>query len=186
MSTIAPSGVERTFGDEELIVSKTDPKGVILYANDVFLRVAAWSEEDLIGRPHNVIRHPDMPRCVFRLLWDTLEAGQEMFAYIVNLAADGAHYWVYAHVTPSYDASGRLVGYHSSRRTPRREAVDRIRPLYAQLLAEERRHPHKQEGMAASCALLTRILAERGQTYDEFVWSLAAEPPRPGREARKV
>ncbi len=103
---VRPSGIERTFGDHEMIVTKTDPRGVITYANDVFLRVSAIPEHEAVGHPHNVIRHPDMPRAVFKLLWDTLEEQKEIFAYVVNLAADGAHYWVLAHVTPSYDAGG--------------------------------------------------------------------------------
>ncbi|MGE5764846.1 MAG: PAS domain-containing protein [Mycobacterium leprae] len=107
---VRPSGVERTFGEDEIIVTKTDPRGVITYANRVFLRVSAYDEPDVIGQPHNLIRHPGMPRTVFQLLWDTIRGGREMFAYIVNLAADGAHYWVFAHVTPSFGPAGRIVG----------------------------------------------------------------------------
>jgi PAS domain S-box-containing protein len=167
-----PSGVERTFGDEEIIVSKTDPKGFITYANDVFMRVSGYDEADLMGKPHNVIRHPDMPRCVFKLLWDTIAGGDEIFAYVLNMASDGAHYWVLAHVTPSFGNQGEIVAYHSNRRSPDRAAVDRISEIYRALLAEERRHSHPPEAMAASTALLHSVLEDRGQTYDEFVWSL--------------
>lgn len=110
------TGVERYFDEEEVIVSKTDVKGIITYANRVFLRVAGYDEEGLLGRPHNIIRHPDMPRCVFKLLWDKLEQQEEVFAYVVNLAKNGDHYWVFAHVTPSIDRRSRVVGYHSNRR----------------------------------------------------------------------
>jgi PAS domain S-box-containing protein len=137
-----PTGIERTFSPDELIVSKTDNRGVITYANDVFLRVSGYDADEVIGQPHNLIRHPEMPKAVFTLLWDTLAAGHELFAYIDNLAADGANYWVLAHVTPSYGSGGQVVGYHSNRRSPSRRAVAAIRPLYAQLLAEERRHPN--------------------------------------------
>ena len=113
---VRPTGVERKLGDDELIVTKTDPRGVLTYANDIFLRLSALHEDETIGRPHNIIRHPDMPRAIFKLLWEALGRRQEVFAYVVNLATDGAHYWVLAHVTPSTDAQGRLVGYHSSRR----------------------------------------------------------------------
>jgi PAS domain S-box-containing protein len=115
---VTPTGQERTFSADELIVSKTDPRGVITYANDVFLRVSGYPAGEALGRPHNIIRHPDMPKAVFALLWETLAARQEMFAYINNLAADGAHYWVLAHVTPSYGRNGDVIGYHSSRRCP--------------------------------------------------------------------
>lgn len=172
---VAPSGVERTFEPDELIVSKTDPRGVITYANDVFLRVSAYPEHEVIGQPHNVIRHPDMPRAVFKLLWDTLKAGHEIFAYIVNLAGDGAHYWVLAHVTPSHDPAGRLAGYHSNRRLPERAAVAAAEALYAELRAAEQRHTRPADAVAASADLLERRLREMGQTYDEFVWSLTPE-----------
>jgi PAS domain S-box-containing protein len=169
---VRATGVERTLGDDELIVTKTDPRGVLTYANTVFLRMSALHEDEAIGRPHNIIRHPDMPRAIFKLLWDTLGQRQEVFAYVVNLATDGAHYWVLAHVTPSSDAHGRLIGYHSSRRRPDPGPVAAIGKIYADLRAEERRHDNSPAGLEASSAKLRAILAERGQTYDEFVWSL--------------
>ena len=171
-TTIMPTGVERTFGVEDIIVSKTDLKGVISYANDVFVRVSGYTRNELIGQPHSIIRHPDMPRCVFKLLWDALAEQREVFAYVVNLAADGAHYWVLAHATPSYRGPGNVVGYHSNRRSPDRGAVEAVAGLYRTLLAEERRHQQPAAGMAAATTLLTTILADRGQSYDEFVWDL--------------
>src|SRR5690606_23838022 len=169
---VQPTGVERTFGEDEIIVSKTDRRGVITYANDVFIRVSQYSESELVGKPHNIIRHPDMPRCVFKLLWDTLAEGREIFAYVVNLAADGAHYWVLAHVTPSYNRAGELVGYHSNRRSPYRGAVNAVSELYAKPRAEEQRHSRPADAIEASSRMLQEILAERGETYEEFVWGL--------------
>lgn len=174
LTQVRPSGTERTFADSELIVTKTDPRGIITYANDVFLRMSALTEEQAVGHPHNVIRHPDMPRAVFKLLWDTLKAEQEIFAYVVNLAADGAHYWVFAHVTPSYDAAGRVIGYHSNRRVPSRSSVAAAEDLYGVLRAAERRHERPQDAVAAGSAALRQVLDERGRTYDELVWDLAA------------
>lgn len=175
---IRPTGTERTFGTDEIIVTKTDLKGRLTYTNDVFLRVSAYPEHEMLGQPHSMIRHPDMPRCVFKLLWDSLLARREIFAYVVNLAGDGAHYWVLAHVTPSLDAHGQVVGYHSNRRSPSRVAVDEIRALYAALLAEEHRHSRPADALAASTRLLDERLAARGQSYDEFVWSLAGAGSR--------
>jgi PAS domain S-box-containing protein len=169
---VRPTGVERSFGENELIVSKTDPRGVITYANDVFLRVSALSEDQALGRPHNLIRHPDMPRAVFKLLWDTLEQRKEIFAYVLNLAADGAHYWVFAHVTPSLDRSGRLLGHHSNRRRPAPSSVNTIRDVYARLLDAERRQSRTPDAVAAGVAALDGLLAERGRTYDELVWEI--------------
>lgn len=172
---LTPSGRERTFGEHEIIVSKTDLTGKITYANDVFVRVSGYAERELLGKPHSVIRHPEMPRAVFKLLWDTLREGREVFAYVNNMAADGDHYWVLAHVTPSVGADGRVVGYHSNRRVPGRAAVAAVDDLYARLRREELRHGDTLAGLAASSALLQQALADAGVGYPEFVFSLTDE-----------
>ncbi|MGY1590558.1 PAS domain-containing protein [Geodermatophilus sp. SYSU D00708] len=172
---IRPTGEERTFRLDELIVSKTDPRGVITYANDVFLRISGYELDEVIGQPHNLIRHPEMPRAVFALLWSTLAEDRELFAYINNLASDGAHYWVLAHVTPSYGPDGRVVGYHSNRRRPAPGAVRRIAPLYQQLLAEERRHPNAKAAVAASTRLLEELVTAQAGSYEEFIWSVISQ-----------
>lgn len=169
---VRPTGVERSFGRDEVIVTKTDLRGRISYANDVFCRVSAIEEADLLGRPHSIIRHPEMPKAVFQLLWDTLKSRRELFAYVVNLAGDGAHYWVLAHVTPSIGPGGDVVGYHSNRRLPDPRAIREIEPLYRQLIAEEHRHARSTDAARAGLDLLEGLLAERRTTYDEFVWSL--------------
>ena len=169
---VKPTGVERFFDENELIVSKTDTKGLITYANDIFLRIAGYHEDELIGQPHNLIRHPDMPRAVFGLLWDQIAAGNEIFAYVVNMAKNGDHYWVLAHVTPSYDTQGRIVGYHSNRRVPARSAIEAIKPIYAQLLTEENRHSSPTTAIEASTQLLINTLQASNVSYDEFVFSL--------------
>ncbi len=170
--TTKPTGIERVFDPDEIIVSKTDTKGRITYANDVFLRVAQYSEEEVLGKPHNFIRHPDMPRCVFQFLWDTIQSGSEIFAYVLNMAKSGDHYWVFAHVTPSYDPAGRHTGYHSSRRLPDRAAVVKVRSLYAKLLAEERKHTLPRQQISASLPMLVAFLEQHRTTYEEFVFSL--------------
>lgn len=127
----------------------------------------------MLGQPHSIIRHPHMPRCVFQLLWETLGNGREIFAYVVNRSRNGDHYWVNAHVTPSFDAAGKILGYHSNRRVPDRRIVEEIViPLYGRLVDEEAAHPDRKQGMAASAAMLTGILADRGVAYDEFIASL--------------
>ncbi len=145
------------------------------YANSVFLRVSCYDEADVMGQPHSLIRHPDMPRVIFKLLWETVQAGDEIFAYVNNLAADGAHYWVFAHVTPSRSATGLSTGYHSNRRSPGRGAVTAAASLYQLLAAEERKHARPADAMAASGQLLERQLAALGKTYDEYVWDLVAQ-----------
>ncbi|MEU4422593.1 PAS domain-containing protein [Actinoplanes sp. NPDC024001] len=169
---VRPTGVERTFGENEMIVTKTDQRGVITYANELFLRISALREDEAVGRPHNVIRHPDMPRAVFKLLWDVLAERREIFAYVLNLAADGAHYWVLAHVTPSYDSSGRVIGYHSNRRRPSPAAISAVSELYTRLRTVEARENHTKAAVEAGWQALQNELRERGQQYDELVWSL--------------
>jgi len=167
-----PSGRESPFDENEIIVSKTDLASRILYANDVFLRVAQYDLKDMLGRPHNIIRHPDMPRCVFKLLWDTIQSGREIFAYVLNMARSGDHYWVFAHVTPSFDAGGNICGYHSNRRKPEGHQIAKIAPLYRSLLEVERRAADRDRGMQASSEELFAILRARGLDYDQFVFSL--------------
>ena len=170
---VTPTGVERKFGQDDIIVSKTDLKGRLTYVNDIFLDLASFAEEELIGAPHSIIRHPDMPRCVFRLLWDTVQAKNEIFAYVVNMSRNGDHYWVFAHVTPSFSSSGEVVGYHSNRRVPDRRILDEtIIPLYQSLLAEEGKHADRKQGVEASTKMLTDILAQKEMAYDQFVFSL--------------
>ena len=89
---VRPSGMESLLGEENIIVSKTDLQGRITYANRTFLEISGYTEAELLGAPHNLIRHPEMPRCVFKYLWDTIRAGNEAFAYVVNLAKNGNHY----------------------------------------------------------------------------------------------
>lgn len=169
---VRPTGVERTFPADDLIVSKTDRRGVITYANDVFLRVSGYDLDEVIGQPHNLIRHPDMPRALFALLWETLTAGREIFAYIDNLASDGSSYWVLAHVTPSYGPNGAVVGYHSNRRRPSPSAIAAVTPLYRQLLDEERRHPTARAAVEASSRLMAELIAARADSYEDLIWSI--------------
>lgn len=169
---IIPVDEEITFSADEIIVSKTDLKGRILYVNDVFCRVSEMPTKDVIGQPHNIIRHPDMPRAIFKLLWDTLAKQQEIFAYVKNMSATGKYYWVIAHVTPTLDNTGTTSGYHSNRRVPGKKGINAVVPLYAKLLAEEKRHSDRRQALAASSEKLRSFLKETGKPYDEFIWSI--------------
>lgn len=169
---IKPSGRERTFAAEEVIVSKTDTKGKITYANEVFCRVAGYSRAELLGAPHSIVRHPDMPRCVFKLLWDTISQGNEIFAYVKNMARNGDHYWVFAHVTPTFDTRGEIIGYHSNRRMPDRSAIKVMEAVYRDLLALERAQPDGPTALAASAKAVHDLLSSKGTTYDELIFSI--------------
>lgn len=167
------TGTEVFFDRNEIIVSKTDLKGRLTYTNRVFIDISGYTEEGLLGQPHSILRHPQMPRCVFKLLWDTIQNKKEIFAYVINRCKNGDHYWVLAHVTPSLDENGDVNGYHSNRRVPNPEALnDTIVPLYKALLEEEQKHKNAKEGMHAGYSMLTNILAEKGTEYDEFIFSL--------------
>ena len=169
---IKPTGQERRFGTDEIIVSKTDATGRITYVNDVFCRVGLYAESELVGQPHSIIRHPDMPRSVFKLLWDTIEARREIFAFVKNMARSGDHYWVFAHVTPSFDAAGQMTGYHSNRRVPDRAMLESaIIPLYAEVLRIERSHVNGKEALAAGYKALTDFVASTKVSYDELMFS---------------
>lgn len=168
----ALTGHERTFDRNEIIVSKTDPQGRITYANDVFLAVSGYAEAELMGKPHSIIRHPAMPRCVFKLLWDKISLGEECFAYVNNRAKNGDNYWVLAHVTPNFGRDGSIIGYHSSRRVPRRDALAAISPVYDTLTGIEARENDRRRGLEASYEALTDFISKRGVGYDEFILSI--------------
>ncbi|MGA2288096.1 PAS domain-containing protein [Bradyrhizobium sp.] len=170
---ITPSGRERFFLASELIVSKTDLRGRVTYANRLFCTIAGYREAELIGQPHSLIRHPDMPRSVFRLLWDTIEDRREIFAFVKNMASNGDHYWVFAHVTPSFDGKGEMIGYHSNRRLPDRAMLEaKIMPLYAEVLKIERAHSNGKAAVDAGYKALTDFVASQKVSYEELIFSL--------------
>jgi PAS domain S-box-containing protein len=163
------AGNEKVMRENDFIVSKTDLKGRITYGNRIFVEFSGYSPQELMGAPHNIIRHPDMPRGVFKFLWDTLKAERECFAYVKNRAKDGSFYWVFANVTPSYNLHGQPDGYFSVRRAPRRAAVTAVAEVYRQMLIEEQK-AGKRDACDASLALLGKVLG--GVSYEEFIHAL--------------
>lgn len=171
---ITPRDVEFSLADDEFIVSKTDVSGRIKYMNRVFMHISGFSESELLGQPHNMIRHPNMPRGVFKLLWDTIKSGQEFFGYVKNICKDGSYYWVYANITCDYDERGNLRGYYSVRRQPTRLAVETMSDLYAQMITIENQAGGKQ-GAELSIKFLTGYLETQNLSYTAFVQSLDKE-----------
>ncbi|MCA9851113.1 MAG: PAS domain-containing protein, partial [Dehalococcoidia bacterium] len=166
--SITPTNYERPFDLGELFFSTTDPKGIILSGNRVFARVSAYEEDELLGQPHNMIRHPDMPRVVFKMFWEYLEAGRPIAAYVKNMAKDGGYYWVLATATP--------VGnrYLSVRMKPSADLLPTVEALYASLVKTERaiesRGGTPRDAMEASGAQLAKSLVQLGfQDYDAFM-----------------
>ncbi len=167
----APNSVERIMADHEVIISKTDIKGKITYGNRTFQDYSGFSERDFLGVQHNIVRHPDMPRAVFKLLWDEVKAGREVFAFVKNLCKDGSFYWVFANVTPSYDLQNKVVGYFSVRRKPNRQALPQVAQLYQKMLNAERQ-AGSRDAMEASTQILLDALSSARLSYGAWVLSL--------------
>ena len=165
--SITQKGDELCFDENLFIVSKTDLKGRITYANDLFIEISGFKESELIGAAHNVLRHPDMPKAIFKLLWERVQAGKEVFAYVKNRTKNNRYYWVHAYITPIIDTkTTQLIGYHSVRRSPSLQGIHVIEPLYQKMLNAER-----QGGIAASSAILENTLSQLKVSYDAFILS---------------
>lgn len=121
--------IEIPYPDGRLIVSRTDPKGFITHVNQSFVDMSGFTEDELIGQPHSLLRHPDMPPAAFKDLWDTVQAGNRWQGYVKNLRKDGAYYWVKASVIPNV-RNGEVVGFTSVRRKPSRKKVEECEKLY--------------------------------------------------------
>jgi len=120
---------EHILEKETLIVSETNEKGIILYANADFCKIAGYSKNELIGQPHNFVRHPDMPKWAFKDLWETIKSGNTWTGIVKNKAKDGGFYWVNATVYPSKNTSGKLR-YISVRQKPTEEEIRNAEQLY--------------------------------------------------------
>lgn len=158
---------EINFPSDQIIVSKTDLKGNITYGNILFISMSGYSEQELLGKPHNIIRHPDMPKAVFKLLWDSIAAKKEIFAYVKNRTKNGDYYWVSTNVTPSVDDKGNIIGYYSVRRAPSRNAISIIEPIYKKM-----REAEKTGGVSAGFKVLNDILEASNTQYDRFIGQL--------------
>ncbi len=128
---------EVPFPEGKLIVSRTDLNGIITHCNQSFVEMSGFTEKELIGAPHYILRHPDMPATAFKDLWNTLERHEKWHGYVKNLRKDGAYYWVYATVIPNI-RNGKIVSYTSVRRKPSRTKINECIPLYAQMIKEEK------------------------------------------------
>lgn len=167
-----PTSRERELPEDAFITSKTDARGKILYCNRLFIELSGYSEQELLGAPHNIIRHPDMPRGVFKALWSAIAEKREFLGYVKNMSADGGYYWVFATVTPDVDHRGQITGYYSVRRRPRRGAVAIVEPLYRRMRDAETRVSGSQAS-DAGLAVLQQAIKEAGKSdYATFVLGL--------------
>jgi PAS domain S-box-containing protein len=162
MTKPTPIDEEIILDPKRYIVSETDEKGKITFANDYFMEVSGYSKEELIGKPHNIVRHPDMPRVVFKLLWETISAGKNINAVVKNLAKDGRYYWIFTEFEIRKDTdTGNIIGYHASRKTISKHVIEVIADLYAKLLEIE-----KNESVEASEKYLINFLKEKGDDIE--------------------
>ena len=135
-------------------MSRTDKHGIIEFGNDYFVEISGYTKEELIGQPHSLIRHPDMPRIVFKVMWERIQNGKDILALVKNLAKDGRYYWVFTTFEPDRDLdSGEIFGYKAFRKAAPKDVVEIIEALYKELLAVE-----KEGGMEASFAHLQAFL----------------------------
>ncbi len=168
---IQPTQNEVVMRENDYIVSKTDLKGLITYANPIFIEFCGYTEKELYRAQHNIIRHPDMPRAVFHLLWQTLKSGHEFNGYVKNMRKNGGYYWVFANVTPSRDSNQNIIGYYSVRRKPSQQALETIKPIYSEMLEAEKKES-SQNAIAASTEILTSKLVQLEVEYDQFALTL--------------
>jgi PAS domain S-box-containing protein len=156
---------ELTVTPIDIIVSKTDTMGNIEYANQIFFKLSGYNKKELIFEPHSILRHPDMPKIIFKYLWSELKKGNEVYAFIKNLTKDGSFYWVLAYVRPTLNPDGSLRNYVSTRKLMSPTAREFIEPLYAKLLDLE-----KSLGIEASEKLLMETLENK--EFNQFMIEL--------------
>lgn len=159
--------------ENEIIITKTDQKGRITYANRRFMQIAGYAEPELLGKHHNIIRHQDMPRGVFRLLWQTLQSKKEFFGYVKNATADGGFYWVFANITPDYQVDSTLAGYFSVRRRPNYQAIQKVSQWYQQMLTIEANETPSR-APEGSLLWLKDQIKQQACSYDELLIQLEA------------
>lgn len=165
-----PSDREVDWIKTKVLLSKTDTKGTILYANEDFIDVSGYDEHELIGQAHNIVRHPDMPKVIFKFLWDSIKSSENIHVIIKNMSKTGRYYWVVTDFKIIADTDGEIAGFFGTRRSVREDIIIKfIEPLYKKLL-----HIEEVSGIGASEDYLIGFLEERKKTYMEYIDHLIA------------
>lgn len=162
-----PTPIDKEVGwnKSQVVISETDVYGRITNVNDVFCNVCGYSPEEMIGQPHSIIRHPDMPKLVFKLLWDNLKVGNNFIGVIKNLAKSGEYYWVITDFEMRRDATGNITHYIARRKSVPKAVIENyVAPLYETLLKLE-----KVGGMELSSRFFKNYLAKQGKDYIDFI-----------------
>jgi len=147
----------------DIIVSKGDAEGNITYANPIFFKLSGYEPAELMYKPHSILRHPDMPKIIFKYFWDSIKAGKDVVAFIKNLRKDGKYYWVMANVKVATNPDGSFRNYVSTRKVMSENAKKNIVPIYAKLVQAE-----QEGGMEASEQLLEKFLTTNGSSLENF------------------
>lgn len=163
-----PTGKQIKLDPRKYIVSKTDSRGIITYGNEYFTKISGYKESELIGSPHNILRHPDMPKAIFHLMWKYLKNGRNIMAVVKNLSKNGDHYWVVTDFNIKRDHEGNVRYYLAFRQAAPKQVISEIEILYKKLLEIEKVH-----NMDASIAYLEGYLEEKRMNYDQFIEELA-------------
>lgn len=162
---------EVSWDKTQVIMSKTNAFGIIEYANEVFIDVCGYEDYELMGQPHNIIRHPDMPKVIFKVLWENLKSGKNFHAIVKNLAKSGRYYWVITDFEIAKDENGVIVNYFGRRQAVPQEVITlHIEPLYKKLLQIE-----AASGVEFSEKYLIGFLEEKKRTYVEYIKELIYE-----------
>ena len=133
-----PDPIDEAFTFKEgLIVSSTDLKGIITYANRKFCNIAGYGKNELVGKNHNIVRHPDMPKAAFKEVWETIAEGKEWTGIVKNLRKDGRYYWVFSHIAPIFSDDGVITGYTAARRPASEDEILESIPVYKDMIEKE-------------------------------------------------
>lgn len=163
-----PTYKEIKVGKYDMLVSKTDFNGVITYANKNFVKTSGYKLSELIGAPHNIIRHPDMPKAIFFMMFDRLQKGRNFLSVLKNMTSKGDHYWVTTDFAIHKNREGGIVSFTAFRERPSRQVINEIEPLYKKMVEIE-----NESGMEASLEYLYGFLDEKKMSYDEYIKDLA-------------
>ena len=165
---------EVVWDKSRVIMSKTDHRGIIEYTNEVFVDVCGYEDYELMGQPHSIIRHPDMPKVLFKVLWENLKLVGNFHAVVKNLAKSGRYYWVITDFESTKNEDGEITHYFGRRRAVPQEIITNyIEPLYKKLLQIE-----KASGVEYSEKYLIGFLEEKNRSYVEYINDLFTEYER--------
>ncbi len=170
----APIDREINIGKDKILLSITDARGVIEYCNEDFVEISGYEEYELAGVAHNIVRHPDMPKVIFKLMWKRIQNKHNIIAVVKNLSKTGRYYWVVTDFVVREDKNGHITGYKAFRKPAPRKAIEAVIPLYKKLQELE-----NIRGVEAAEKFLNGFFNAEDTTYDEFIEKLIIDNIEP-------